>query len=68
MARLEGLFEAAEVKDTKLIDEWYKKWMPLEEINGFYSGSGKEPSFEEMQKDLEDFLKFLKGCLKEGVD
>ena len=59
VALLEGLFEAAEIKEKSLIDGWYAHWTPLESANGFYAGTGTEPPLSEIKRDLDKFKKFL---------
>lgn len=61
---LEGIFDAAEIKDKSLIDDFYKHWTPLEVANGYYADTGKEPSFSDIEVYLDEFINFLKPLLK----
>lgn len=61
---LEGMFEAAEIKDQNTIDNFYRYWTPLEITNGYYADSGKEPQFSDVDKHLVDLTKFLESVLR----
>jgi hypothetical protein len=64
VANLEGLLDAAEIKDKHLTDEWYKYWTPLEIANGYYADTGKEPPFSEIEAYLTRFIGFMEAVVE----
>ena len=56
VGKLEGALDASEIKDKKLVEEWYDFWTPLETRRAI---QGKEINRTEVLEELREMKSFL---------
>jgi hypothetical protein len=57
VGNLEGGLDASELKDQRIIEQWYNHWIPLEIERATHGDSVKVSTIESHLKSFEEFIR-----------